>query len=541
MPQLPPRETLATHEVTNQPPPRRGTDLWGDDPVLQTHAGAAGADPETLAGFGETMGAGDMRAAARAANRQLPELRAFDGSGRRLDEVVYSPAYHLLMGAGIGAGCAAIGWEGGSGGHATHAAMLYQSAQIEPGISSALAMSYAAIPVLEVSDDVFARWVPKLMSRAYDPAVRPLAQKSGAMLSIATTEKQGGSDPGVTATRAVRDGMAYRLRGHKWFCSAPMADGFLTLAQASGGLTAFLVPRWLEDRRNGIELHRLKDKLGNRANASAEMELTDALAYPLGEEGAGLATLAAATPYARLDGALMAAGLMRAALSEAAHWAGHRRAAETVLSDQPLMRRVLADLALDAEGALALALYAARFLDTKGEAESAFARLVVTLGKYLNARLCPGVIAEAMEVMGAAGYVEESGMPLYFREAPVAAIWGGSGNMLCLEVLRILREMPLAGDVLSAELGAALGQVAAYDAALSAHIARFPRLAEPPEARWYAESLTTLLTASILIRYAPDAVGQAYAATRLGSGRGRSAGAIPSVDEAAILARLSAQ
>lgn len=544
MSQLPPRETLATHEVTNQPPARFDMDLWKADPALQSHSGAAGASAEVLSVYGERFGATNLREAGREANINVPRLRAFDEGGRRLDEVVYSPAYHTLLKAGIGAGYAALAWEGAgqangsNGGHATHAAMVYLTTQIEPGVCCPMSMTYAAIPALEADDALFATWVPKLISRDYDPAVRPLAQKSGATLGLALTEKQGGSDLARTSTRAVRDGDAYRLHGHKWFCSAPMSDGFLTLAQSSGGLSCFLVPRWLQDRRNGIEIQRLKDKLGNRANASAEIELTDAMAFRLGDEGAGLATIERIVPHLRLDAALVPAGLMRAALAQAAHWASHRRASDQVLMDLPLMRRVLADLTLDWEGALALGLHAGRFLDGRGEAERAFAGLVVALAKYLNTRICTGVICEAMDVTGGAGYVEESGVPLLYREAPMSPIWDVSTNVLCLDVLRMLREYPLAGDVLSAELGAAAGQVAEYDAALAAHIARFPRLADAEQARWYAESLASLLTASVLIRYAPDPVAAGYAKTRLDPTRGRTTGAIPAVDETAILARL---
>lgn len=540
MPQLPPRETLSTHEVINQPVLKHDGDLWTSDPAVQTHAGAAGADPGTLASYGEQMGSAVMRAAGQEAQRHLPELRAFDDAGRRLDEVIYGSAYHTLLKVGIAAGFSAVAWEGAGGGHATHAAMVYLTTQVEPGICCPMTMTYAAIPALEASDDLFASWVPKLVSRAYDPAVRPLAQKSGATLSLAMTEKQGGSDLSLTSTRATRDGTSYRLRGHKYYCSAPMSDGFLTLAQTSGGLTAFLVPRWLEDRRNGIDILRLKDKLGNRANATVEIEFADALAHRLGAEGAGLATLASMAQYTRLDAALAAAGLMRAALVQATQWAGQRHVSDHILIDQPLMRRVLVDLTLDWEGSLALGLYAARFLDATGEADSAFARLAVALAKYLNTRACPSVVCEAMEVMGGAGYIEESGLPMLYREAPLPAIWDGSSNVLCLDVLRLLRDTPLSGDVLSAELGAAAGQVSAYDTALSEHIARFPRLAEDAQARWFTESLATLLTASVLIRYAPEEVAEGYALTRLGKPRGRTTGAIPSVDENAILSRLIA-
>jgi putative acyl-CoA dehydrogenase len=358
---------------------------------------------------------------------------------------------------------------------------------------------------------------------------------------MAMTEKQGGSDVRANTTRAWPDGNAYRLRGHKWFCSAPMSDGFLTLAQAEGGLSCFLVPRWLDHARNGIRLTRLKDKLGNRANASAEIEYDRALAFRLGDEGDGLRAIIEMVHHTRLDTAMAPAGLMRAALGHAAHWAGHRSAFQKRLIDQPLMRAVLADLALDWEGTLALGLRVARAFDGTAPEERAFTRLAVALAKFLGNKLCPSVVYEAMEVLGGMGYVEETGLPLLYREAPLNSIWEGSGNVICLDILRTLRREPAAGETLSAELFAATGQFRHYDAALKRHMARFPKLPDEAEARWYAESLATLLTASVLIRQAPGAVGAGYAGTRLAEGgRGRVSGAIGSVETEEILARLTA-
>ncbi|WP_101067982.1 acyl-CoA dehydrogenase family protein [Roseovarius salinarum] len=533
-----PRSDLATHEVTNQPPARGDIDLWGADPALQAHAQASGADGGALEHFGARIGTAAMRAAGLVANRQPPELVAFDPGGRRLDEVQFHPAYHDLMAAGVGAGYASVAWEGGAGGHATHAAMVYLMSQVEPGVCCPMTMTYAAVPALRADDALFDTWVPKLTARVYDGAPRPLARKAGATMGMAMTEKQGGSDVRANTTRAVRDGDAWRLTGHKWFCSAPMSDAFLTLAQTDAGLTCFLVPRWLEDGRNAIRIQRLKDKLGNRANASAEIEYAGALAHRLGDEGAGVRTIIEMVHHTRLDTAMAPAGLMRAALAQADHWVRHRSAFQKRLIDQPLMRRVLADLALDWEGTLALGLRVARAFDGRDEADRAFARLAVALAKFLGNKLCPPLVYEAMEVLGGAGYVEETGMPLLYREAPLNAIWEGSGNVICLDILRTLHKEPAAGDALSAELTAAAGRIEGYDAALRAHMDRFPRLPGEADARWYAESLATLLTASVLIRQAPAAVAEGYVATRLGAGRGRLAGATGAVDEAAILERL---
>lgn len=427
----------------------------------------------------------------------------FDSGGRRLDVVIYHPAYHELLRTGIGAGYAALPWEGAKGGHATHAAMVYQTTQIEPGVCCPMTMTYAAVPALRAAPGLFETWVPKLTARVYDGAPKPLARKPGATLGMAMTEKQGGSDLQGTSTTATRDEDAYRLNGHKWFCSAPMSDGFLTLAQAPGGLSCFLVPRWLEGARNGIEITRLKQKLGNHANASAEIEYVDALAYLLGEEGDGIRTIIDMVHHTRLDTAMAPAGLMRAALDKACYWARHRTAFDRQLIDQPLMARVLVDLALDWEGALALGLRVAQSFDGTRPEDRAFARLGVALAKFLNNKSAPGVVCEAMEAMGGMGYVEQTGLPRLYREAPLNAIWEGSGNVICLDILRTLRSEPLAGDALGTELGAASGQYRQYDAALKTHIQRFPVLPDEGDARWYASSLATLLTASVLIRQAP--------------------------------------
>ncbi|MBS4009980.1 MAG: acyl-CoA dehydrogenase family protein [Roseovarius sp.] len=534
----PPKDMLGTHEVTNQPASRGDLDLWADDPGLQTHATAAGADPETLAAYGARIGTETLRSAGRAANRHPPELVLFDGGGRRLDEVRFHPAYHELMRVGIGAGYAAIPWEGAKGGHVTHAAMVYLTSQVEPGVCCPMTMTYAAVPALRSDKALFADWVPKLTARAYDPGAKPLARKPGATLGMAMTEKQGGSDIRANATTATPEGAYYRLFGHKWFCSAPMSDGFLTLAQAPEGLTCFLVPRWLEGTRNEIHIQRLKDKLGNRANASAEIEYHGAIAYRLGGEGAGLRTILEMVHHTRLDTAMAPAGLMRAALDQAQHWAHHRSVFQKQLIDQPLMRAVLADLALDWEGTLALGLHVARAFDGRSPAERAFARLGVALAKFLGNKLCPGVVYEAMEAMGGMGYVEDTPLPLLYREAPLNSIWEGSGNVICLDILRTLRKEPLAGEVLSTELASVAGQDRRFDAALKAHMQTFPKLPEEAQARWYAESLATLLTASVLMRHAPDAVAQGYISTRLSDPRGRVAGAIGTLDTGPILARL---
>ncbi|KPP87065.1 MAG: putative acyl-CoA dehydrogenase [Rhodobacteraceae bacterium HLUCCA08] len=536
MTRLDPTARLGTHEVTNQPPARGDCDLWVTDPTLRAAVARAGGRIAPLAEYGAAMGTELLRQAGRDANRHPPELRAFDAGGRRLDEVAFHPAWHRLMAESTAAGYAALPWDGAPGGHVTHAAMVYLASQVEPGHCCPLTMTYAAVPVLQADPGLAAHWQPKLTSRAHDPSARPLALKQGATLGMAMTEKQGGSDLRATTTTALPEGDAYRLTGHKWFCSAPMSDGFLTLAQAPGGLTCFLVPRWLEGARNGIEIQRLKDKLGNRANASAEIEYRDAVAHRLGDEGAGIRTILTMVHHTRLDTAMAPAGLMRAALSEAMHWVSHRSAFQRRLIDQPLMRAVLADLALDWEGALALGLRVARAFDAPDQAP--FARIAVALAKFLSNKRCPVVVAEAMEVLGGAGYVEESPLPLLYREAPLNGIWEGSGNVICLDILRTLARDPEAGTALVAELDAARGADRRYDAALQAFRARFAGPPDAAEARLFAERMATLLTASLLLRDAPGAVADLYVATRLDGPGTRVPGAIAACDTTALLDRL---
>jgi putative acyl-CoA dehydrogenase len=416
--------------------------------------------------------------------------------------------------------------------------MVYLASQIEPGHCCPLTMTYAAIPALSADAEIAAQWTPKLTAQNYDPSIAPIGLKTSATLGMAMTEKQGGSDIRANTTRATRDGDHWRLRGHKWFCSAPMSDGFLTLAQAPGGLTCFLVPRWFEGERNAIHLMHLKDKLGNRANASAEIEYHDALAYQLGDEGAGIRTILEMVHHTRLDTAMAPAGLMRAALSAAHHWTRHRSAFQRRLIDQPLMRAVLSDLVLDWEGALTLGMRVAQAFDGQTPEDRAFARISVALAKFLNNKRCPVVVVEAMEVLGGMGYVEDTPLPLLYREAPLNGIWEGSGNVICLDILRTLAREPLASEVLQAELDTARGADRAYDAALQTYRDQWPSLPSEPEARWFAERTALLLTASLLLRHAPPAVADGFIATRLRGDSGRIPGSVRGLETDALLARL---
>ncbi|RMC35443.1 acyl-CoA dehydrogenase family protein [Paracoccus alkanivorans] len=520
------RSDLGTHEVRNQPPARGDCDLWQDDIALREAVSREGGQAVPLAEYGTTMGRAEMREAGQAANRHSPELVLFDQGGRRLDEVRFHPAWHQLMRASLGAGYAAVAWDGTPGGHVTHAAMVYLASQVEPGHCCPMTMTYAAVPALAADPALAAIWRPRLTARTYDPGRRPIAEKASATLGMAMTEKQGGSDLRSNTTQAEPDGDFYRLTGHKWFCSAPMSDGFLTLAQAPGGLTCFLVPRWLEGERNGVHIQRLKDKLGNRSNASSEIEYQNAIAYRLGDEGTGIRTIIEMVHHTRLDTALAPAGLMRGAISAANHWAKHRSAFQKRLIDQPLMQAVMADLALDCEGALALGLRVARAFDGIGPEDRAFARIGVALAKFLGNKRCPIVTYEAMEVLGGMGYIEETGQPLYYREAPLNGIWEGSGNVICLDILRTLAREPLAADTLRAELEAATGGDRRYDAALKAHAERWPGLPPEGEARWFAERTALLLTASVLIRAGVSAVADGFVTTRIAGERGHVTGSL---------------
>ncbi len=531
------RRDLGTHEVLNQPVPRGARDLWAMDVALRDAVTVHGGRVKDVAQAGAAYGTAEMLHAADEARRDPPRLILFNRAGERLDEVAFNAGYHSCLGTGVTQGYAASAWHG-AGGHVTHAAHAYMLGQIEPGVCCPLTMSYAAVPALRANPALQQIWAPRLTAGVYDPSTRPVDQKQGVTLGMAMTEKQGGSDVRANTTRAVRDGDAYRLTGHKWFCSAPMSDGFLTLAQAPDGLTCFLVPRWLEGTRNGLHLQRLKSKLGNHANASSEIEYVNALAYPVGDEGDGVRTIIEMVHHTRLDTALAPAGLMRAALAEAKWWAEGRSAFQRRLIDQPLMRSVLADLALDWEAAVAIGFLMARAFDGDDPQDRALARIGVALAKFLNNKRCITVTAEAMEVLGGMGYIEETPMPMLYREAPLNGIWEGSGNVICLDILRTLARDPAAGAALDAVLEDARGQDAGFDHALQAHRTRWPRLCDEGESRWFAESLAQLLTAAALFQTAPHPVVEGYIQTRLSGHRGNVPGAVGGLDQEGILGRI---
>jgi putative acyl-CoA dehydrogenase len=429
----------------------------------------------------------------------------------------------------------AVAWqEEGRGGHQAHVAALYLLTQAEPGFCCPITMTHAAMPVLRHSASVHARWAPGLLAWDYDPRALPAADKSGLTFGMAMTEKQGGSDLRAITTRAEPDSDGWRLTGHKWFCSAPMSDAFLTLAHDDAGLGCFLIPRFTPDgQRNAIELQRLKDKCGNRANASAEIEYRGAWAEPIGEPGRGIATLLEMVQQTRLDTATAPVGMMRQALSEAWRHVRFRHAFGRALADQPLMRGVIADLALDVEAGLALVMRTARAFDAAArgeEEEAALARLLPALAKYWHNKRGPGFMAEAMECLGGIGYVEELPLARLYREAPVNSIWEGSGNVICLDVLRVLRRHPEALDALRRLLREARGQQADFDAALAEleHELGQPVEALASRARWLTQRLAVCTQAALLLCHAPNRVSDTFCRARLGAGVSPAYGTLPS-------------
>jgi putative acyl-CoA dehydrogenase len=524
-----------THQVTNQVPPLAGHDVASDPALLaaldREGAGWAAAELHEL---GVAAGAASTQQLARQANENPPVLRSHDARGHRIDEVEFHPAWHELMTTAVSHGLHAAPWADTTvGSHVARAAKFYVWAQAEGGHTCPISMTYAAVPALRHAPGLAATYEPLLSARVYDPVLRPPAGKPGLIAGMAMTEKQGGSDVRANTTRAEpAGGGCYELTGHKWFCSAPMSDLFVVLAQAPEGLSCFLLPRVLPDgSRNRMHLQRLKDKLGNRSNASAEVEYDAAAAWLVGEPGRGVATILEMVSATRLDCVLSSAAIMHQACVTAVHYTGARRAFGQVLAEQPLMTSVLADLALEAEAATTLAMRLAGAADraARGDrAEAALLRIVLPAAKYWVCKRAPTVTAEAMECLGGNGYIEESGLPRLYREAPVNSVWEGSGNVTALDVLRALGRSPEPGDALLAEAGLAAGADSHLDEALGAlHRAvrdTRSRSAGGAEAEFRARRLAGLiavvLQASLLARHAPAAVAGAFCASRLGAARG---------------------
>ncbi|MGW2276251.1 acyl-CoA dehydrogenase family protein [Streptomyces yangpuensis] len=538
-----------THTVSNQAPPLVGHDVYGGDRALSegVERHLASADPELrdgireeLTDLGHAAGSAQAQEWGVQANDNPPKLRTHDRYGNRIDEVEFHPAWHRLLGHAVGAGLTDA-W-GRPAGHLRRAAGFFLWSQAEAGHGCPISMTHAAVPALRADPSLAAEWEPRLTSHVYEQGLRPAAQKAGVLFGMGMTEKQGGSDVRANTTTAVPLDASgeYLLTGHKWFCSAPMCDGFLVLAQAPGGLTCFLVPRVLEDgTRNVFAIQRLKDKLGNRSNASSEVEFDGTWARRVGEEGRGVRTIIEMVAATRLDCVIGSAALMRQALTQAVHHAEHRSAFGALLVDQPLMRNVLADLALESEAATTLTLRLAAAYDAGTEQEKAFLRLAVPAAKYWVTKRCTPMVAEALECLGGNGYVEESGLPRLLRESPLNSIWEGSGNVQALDVLRALQREPQALNAFLQEVGLARGADHRLDSAIKDLLTDLADLEGiEARARRVVERMALVLQGSLLVRWAPPEVADAFCASRLGGDWGTAFGTLPhSLDLRAVVER----
>ncbi len=530
-----PLDPHATHEVINQPAPLEDYNLFsGDRPLGDALAfnlppGRLEAAKTRLAAFGAELGTAAMFAAGVTANRYVPVLQTHDRAGRRRDEVEYHPVYHELMAILMRNGLHTGPWSDGTlGAHVERAAAYFLYAEVENGTQCPATMTYGSVPAIRRDTALAADWLPKLYSREYDSRNVPVRDKRSALVGMGMTEKQGGSDVRANTTQAVRAGAnEWRLTGHKWFLSAPMCDAWLVLAQSPGGLSCFFMPRFTPDGApNAIRILRLKDKLGNRSNASSEVEFEGAYATLLGEEGRGVPMILEMGVYTRLDCAIGSAGLMRQALAQALWYAVQRSAFGRLLRAQPSMKNVLADLALESEAATALAIRLSRAYDAQvDERERLLARVLTPAAKFWICKRGAHFAEEAMEAIGGSGYVEENPLPRIYREMPVNSIWEGSGNIMCLDVLRALRKAPEVSEAVVAELAGARGTNAAYDRFCDALVARLADAAEHESAaRRLTQDLALAIQASLLARHSPRFVFEAFCASRLAGEAGGAFG-----------------
>ncbi len=543
---------LPTHDVTNMPPHLGDQDMWQSDPALREgilREGGGWAEPK-LAAFGRVIGATELFEKADLANRHTPELKPFDRYGMRIDQVEYHPAYHDLMAVAIENEVHSFPWSHPQpGSQVVYAALVYMFNQVEGGVMCPMAMTYSAIPSLRMTPSIADEWIPRLMSTAYDPRDVPVTDKTGATIGMFMTEKQGGSDVRANTMRAeaigkpTGPGAAYLLTGHKFFCSAPMCDAFLTLAYTDAGLSCFLVPRWMPDgSRNNLFIQRLKNKLGNRSNASSEMEFQDTWGVMVGEDGRGIRTIIEMVTGNRYYCCASSTALMRQGLVQAVHHTRHRVAFDRQLIHQPLMRNVLADLAIESEAALALTLRIGRAMDEAitNESAAALARIGTAIGKYWICKRAPGHTGEALECLGGPGYIEDSMMPRLYREAPINSIWEGSGNVMCLDVLRAMFREKAAIPALLAELETASGANTALDAATQTLKNELSNREDLElRARGITEMMAITLQGALLVQHSPSAVADAFCASRLGSRWSGAYGTLPpSVDFDTIIDRI---
>ena len=525
---------MPTHEVLNQPPPLEDYNLFATDRALAEgvrREGAAWAE-ERLGRLGQLAG-GEALGWGVEANANPPVLRTHDRYGHRIDEVEFHPAWHALLRLAVAHELHALPWrDPRPGAHVARAALCFVLEQVEAGHGCPISMTYSVIPALRAQPELAAEWQPCFTSTAYDPRLVPVAHKTGALCGMAMTEKQGGSDVRANTTRAVAlagrgPGAEYELTGHKWFCSAPMSDAFLVLAQAERGLSCFLLPRFLPDgTRNRFHIQRLKDKLGNRSNASSEVELDRTWARMVGEEGRGVPTIIEMVNHTRLDCVIGSACAMRQAVAQATHHCAHRAAFGKVLADQPLMQNVLADLAVESEAATVAMLRLARAYDD--ETQRHFARLATAVVKYWVCKRGPMLVAEALECLGGNGYVEESMMPRLYREVPLNSIWEGSGNVMCLDVLRAMARGSEAVEAFFAEVDLARGadrRLDAFTGRLRAELGDFAAI--ETRARRIVEHMALALQGSLLVRHGDPAVADAFLSSRLAGDHGLAFGTLP--------------
>ena len=513
-----------TQEVPNQSPPLAGSNAWRGDPLLiQLAEDFSEPVRHDLDALGRFVMSHEAQELARLANTETPKLRTHDRQGRRLDIVEYHPAYHALMRRSMANGLHCSIWENGETEtgrrHQIRAARYYLTSELETGHLCPITMTSASLAALMANPKLFREWAPRVASRKYDPSQRPPVEKSGLTLGMGMTEKQGGTDVRANTTRAERasDGF-YRINGHKWFMSAPMSDAFLVLAQAGEGLSCFLVPRILGDGTvNGFRFQRLKDKLGNRSNASSEVEFVGTVAEMVGEAGEGIGTIMDMVTLTRLDCALGSSAIMRAGLTEAVHHARYRKVFGKTLIDQPLMQRVLADMALDVAAATALSFRLARAFDEAAEnrAEAAFARAMTPVVKYWVCKTAPALLYEAMECLGGNGYIEEAPLARYYREAPVNAIWEGSGNVMALDVLRVLKRGPGLFDEVMETIGRDLGLAGEGTVGVLRAVMEVAR-SDEGSARMFCEQLALSAAAAELKRLGAGRIADAFVETRLG-------------------------
>jgi putative acyl-CoA dehydrogenase len=550
------RPGQATHEVFNQSVPLAGYNPFEQDRVLAEALQREGAGwaEERCREFGAVCGSEQVIRWGFEANEREPVLRTHDRVGNRIDEVEFDSSWHELMRLGVGEGLHALPWrEPGPGAHVARAALFILLAQAEAGVGCPISMTYSAIPALRAQPDLAEEWEPRLLSLDYDQRFIPAVEKRGALCGMAMTEKQGGSDVRANTTVAVPlngggPGAEYEITGHKWFCSAPMCDVFLVLAQTESGISCFLMPRWTPDgERNRFQIQRLKDKLGNRSNASSEVEFRGAWARLVGEEGRGVPTIIEMVNHTRLDCVVGSAAGFRAGVAQAANHAVHRSAFGRRLIEQPLMLNVLADLAVESEAATVSAMRLARTYDevAAGDEDATdFRRLANAVLKYWVCKRAPAHAVECLECFGGNGYVEESGMPRLFRESPLSSIWEGSGNVQCLDVLRAMVKSPAAVEAFFAEVSEGAGaepRLDAYVAELRTELGSDVETLES-RARRVVEAMALALQGSLLVRYGDDAVADAFCATRLSGDWGHAFGTLPAAaDCERIVARHTPQ